>query len=190
VEAIDMKRSLLIAFSLALFATTAFSQAGSIMLFSDPGATNCDVYDIPGLVVVYVVHMYTSGATGAQFRVDHMSWGAGTLMWIADAVTPPYVPVGNSQTGIQIGYGLCMISPNLILQIQYLAQGLSPPCSYIQVVSHPTATPPGILVADCAIPPILWPATGGDVVVNPDPTCMCDIPVQETTWGQIKALYQ
>jgi hypothetical protein len=26
--------------------------------------------------------------------------------------------------------------------------------------------------------------------VNPDVTCMCSVPVNETTWGGIKALYQ
>jgi hypothetical protein len=36
----------------------------------------------------------------------------------------------------------------------------------------------------------MWPATGGDIVVNPDGSCMCDIPVESTTWGKIKELYK
>ncbi|MCK4776515.1 MAG: hypothetical protein KAT30_17080, partial [Candidatus Krumholzibacteria bacterium] len=76
-------------------------------------------------------------------------------------------------------------------RIDYFAQGLSPPCSYIQVVADPLAyDPPGIQVADCAFPPNVVNATGGDVVVNPDASCMCNIPVEETTWGKVKALYR
>jgi hypothetical protein len=33
-------------------------------------------------------------------------------------------------------------------------------------------------------------ATGGDVVINPIEGCFCDIPVEETSWGQIKSLYK
>jgi hypothetical protein len=168
----------------------AFAQTGSIGLFADVGATNCDVYDVvPGLVIVYVVHVYTPGATAAQFKVDHLSWGAGTLTYLAEFATPPYIPIGNSQTGITIAYGSCQPSPNMIMTIQYFGSALTPPCSYIQVVPDPAANPPGILVAECT-PPSLKVATGGDVVVNPDPTCFCNIPVEETTWGQVKALYQ
>ena len=191
VEAIDMKRSLLIALCVVFCSSMAFAQAGSIMLFSDPGATTCDLYDMPGIMSVFVFHMYTPGATGAQFMVDHWSWGAGAWIWISDTpIPPPGVYIGNSQTGIQIGYSMCIFQPTMILRIDYFVPFPSPPCSYIQVVGHPTATPPGILVADCAVPSNLLTATGGDVVVNPNASCMCSIPVEETTWGQVKALYQ
>jgi hypothetical protein len=78
----------------------------------------------------------------------------------------------------------------MILTIQFFAQGLSGPCSYCQVMADPTATPPGIYVTDCSSPPLLLNATGGDVVINPIPGCFCNIPVEETSWGQIKSLYQ
>jgi hypothetical protein len=32
--------------------------------------------------------------------------------------------------------------------------------------------------------------TGGQLIVNPAPGCQCSVPVEETTWGQVKALYQ
>jgi hypothetical protein len=188
-----MKRSLLIAFVLLSGANIVIAQPpGSIGLFADPGATICDVSDQypSGVRRIYVVHVNTPGAYGAQFRVDHVSWGAN-LTYLTESVTWPYVAVGSSITGIQIGYGGCIPSPNMIMYIDFWGSGQSPPCSYIQVVPHLTATPPGILVPDCNYPDFnLVNATGGDVVVNPDASCHCDIPVHETTWGQVKALYQ
>jgi hypothetical protein len=190
-EVFDMKRALLIVFCLSFLAGAVNAQVpGSIGLFADPAASYCDVYDYaPGIVIVYVVHVMTTGATASQFRVDSNSWGAN-MLYLSEVVTPPYYAIGNSQTGVSIAYTYCVPSPNMIMYIQYFAQGLSATCSKIKVVDHPTATPPGIYVVDCSDPPNLLTATGGSVVINPDATCMCDIPVEETTWGKIKSLYQ
>ena len=186
-----MKRSLLIAFVLLFGANIVTAQPpGSIGLFVDPGGTICDVYDqLPGLVTVYVVHMYTPGATGSRFMVNHWSWGAA-LIHLGETVTPPYIGIGSYTTGITIGYNACVPSPNMIMKLDFFGNGISATCSYIQVVPDPLAVPPGIYVMGCTAPLNWAPATGGDVVVNPDPSCMCDIPVQETTWGRVKALYQ
>jgi hypothetical protein len=188
-----MKRSLLIAFVLLFGTNIVTSQPlGSIGLFADEGASSCSVYDIiPAFVItIYVVHVHTPGAAGAQFMVDHWSWGAN-LTVLVETVTPPYIHVGNSETGISIGYGgMCVPAPNMILTISYLGSGQSLPCSYILVMPAPTAGPPGIYVTDCATPPNLLNATGGALLVNPMLDCNCSIPVEETTWGRVKALYQ
>lgn len=188
-----MKRFMLLSIGLLLVSSLAFAQTGSIGLFSDVMGTNCDVYDsAPGLVLVYVVHVYTPGATASQFIVADM-WG-NTMTYLSEAVTAPYIKIGTcagpAATGCAIAYGGCVGSPNMILTLQYFASGTTPTCSYLQVMADPSATPPGIYVTDCADPPNLLTATGGDVVLNPDATCMCDIPVEETSWGQIKSLYQ
>lgn len=185
-----MKRSVFLALMLICTASVAFAQPpGSIGLFSDPGGTNCDVNDIvPGLVIIYVVHVYTPGATAAQFRVV-CGWGAN-MIYLSDVVTPPYFSIGSSQTGIVIAYGVCATSPNMILALNFFGQGLSAPCSYCQVMDDPTASPPGIYVWDCSDPPQVLNATGGDVVINPVAGCFCDVPVEGTTWGGVKALYQ
>ena len=89
-----------------------------------------------------------------------------------------------------IAYGGCYASPNLILTIHYFGNGITPTCSLIKVMPDPSATPPGIYVTDCADPPILGGAVGNAMVINPVPGCGCDIPVEQTSWGQIKSLYQ
>ena len=189
-----MKRFMLLSVGLLLVAGLAFAQGGSIGLFSTPAPVNCDVYDIPGVIMVYVVHVFSPGATAAQFIVNDVSWG-NLMIFLAEAATPPYIKIGTCTMsggggGCAIAFGMCVPSPNMMLTITYFAQGMTGPCSYIQVMADPSAMPPGIYVTDCSSPPILLNATGGDVVVNPDATCMCNIPVEETTWGQIKSLYQ
>jgi hypothetical protein len=46
--------------------------------------------------------------------------------------------------------------------------------------------------ADCNYLPNKTFPEGGQIVINPNETCECmrPVPVQETTWGQIKSLYQ
>jgi hypothetical protein len=185
-----MRKMLLLSMVLLLASTLAFAQPpGSIGLFADPGATNCDVYDqVPGLVIIYVVHVYTPGATAAQFMVV-CAWGS-LMTYLAETPTPPYICIGNSQTGVACAYGGCVPSPNVIMTLTFFGSGISAPCSYCQVMADPSATPPGIYVTDCASPPNLLNATGGDVVINPIPGCFCNIPVEETSWGHIKNLYQ
>lgn len=184
---------LLLSMVLLFISSLTFAQPGSIGLFSAPTGTNCDLYDtMPGLVLVYVVHVFTPGATAAQFRVASL-WG-NAMTYLAESPTAPYIKIGTCYSntgGCAIAYGGCMGSPNMILTIQFFASGLTPPCSYLQVM--PDITPPAkpaVLVTDCADPPHLLNATGGDVVINPQAGCFCNIPVEETSWGQIKSLYK
>lgn len=180
-----MKRSLLIAVCLALCASLSFAQGGSIMLFNSTAANDCDMYDsAPGLISVYVIHMYAPCVTASEFMVGQF----GTVLtYIADTVTPPFLAIGNSQSGITIAYGGSYASPIHILTIQYFGSGISPPCTHLQVVAHPAVG--AIQAVDCAT--TIVPATGGDIVMNPvPPDCVCNIPVKETTWGQLKSLYE
>lgn len=146
---------------------------------------NCNLNNLPGFMQVHVVHVYTPGATACQFRLQHI----GTpLTWIGDTIPPPFFAIGTSQSGIAIGYTACYASPIHVLTVMYM--GVSAPCDLIRVVADPTATPPGIYVYDCSIPAIILTATGGAARINPNGTCQCTVPVEETTWGQVKALYQ
>ncbi len=186
-----MKKALLLAVCLMLAGTVAFAQPpGSIGIFADTGGTNCDIYDsAPALITTYVVHVYTPGATASQWRLDCVTWNNGGWSYLGE--TSPYTAViGNSQTGIAIAYGYCAASPNLLLTVNWFGSGLASTCQFCQIVDDPTAVPPGIYVADCEDPPNVVTATGGDVVINPIEGCFCNIPAEETSWGQLKALYQ
>jgi hypothetical protein len=180
----------LVVLVIALFAGTAYPQPGSIMLFVDPAYTDCDTDDIPGLLSIYVVHMhcvFPQYASGSQFMVDHWSFGC-ILTHVGETVHTP-VSIGTTQTGLSLGYGGCIPCPNLLVTINFFAQGLSPDCCHIQVMPDVAADPPEVLVVGCEPLFDLAVATGGDVVINPTEDCFCDVAVQETNWGKIKSLY-
>ncbi len=185
-----MKKVLLLCICFLVAASITLAQPpGSIGVFADTQGLICDVYDAPGLLTLHVVHVYTPGATGSQFRLDCSTWNNGFWTYLGETFAFPTV-IGNTQTGIAIAYGYCASSPNLLVTVNYFVQGLAGTCQFCQIVADPNAIPPGIYVADCSDPPNVVTATGGDVVINPEPGCYCDIPAQQTSWGQLKALYQ
>jgi hypothetical protein len=169
----------------------AFAQAGSIGVFADPAGASCDLLDaVPGLYNVYVVHVFTPGATASQFAV---TWTAG-MMFLSESPTAPYIKIGTCSqpgTGCAIAYGGCIGSPNMILTISFFAQLLSAPCSMFHVIPDQTApAKTSVLVTDCGDPPLLLNATGGEAFVNNNGSCPCNVPVEETTWGGIKSMYR
>jgi hypothetical protein len=187
---VGMKKALLLTIALLCISSLVFAQAGSIGVFADPGGAVCDLVDFPGLVVIYVVHVYTPGATGSQFSLteNHL------MTYLAETVTAPYLKIGTcagpAGFGCAIAYGGCYASPNMMLMVQYFGNGITPPCGTIQVDVDYTAAIPGMYVSDCADPPNLLTGTGGTAFINNDGSCPCNIPVEETSWGQIKSLYK
>lgn len=113
--------------------------------------------------------------------------------------------VGNSQTGVQVCYGECLIPGNSpLISINYLSFGTSSSCAEFRVVPHPDAE--AIEVIDCGgTPKSAW---GGVIFVNPSVVCndcpgtvnmfpgtakyfSCEpLRVETSSWGAIKALYQ
>ena len=183
-----MKRSVLIAFVIVCSASMAFAQAGSIGVFADAGATDCNIVDGASLVTVFFVHVNTTGATASQWMLD-----LGGLPWthLGDIMQAPTV-IGTSVGGISLGYGGCRQAPYLMGQANFFGSS-APACSRIQIVADPLAPTGGIEGVDCLLPPD-GPnkniPTGGTAIVNSNGECLCNVPVEESTWGGIKALYQ
>ncbi|MCK5645104.1 MAG: hypothetical protein KAJ19_30165 [Gammaproteobacteria bacterium] len=171
------------------------AQPGSISLSSSSYRSwCCNSYDQqPGLIKIYVYHVFTPGATASQFMV--VSSSGAYLTYLGES-SPFDAVIGNSQTGIAISYGACLSSPISLLEIMYFGMGLSETCSFISVRPSPSTPSGNIEVADCSDPPNVLFSVGGDLVINPDESCMwwecfCDPdPVEQTSWGQIKSLYR
>jgi len=178
-----MKQLLLSAVVLLFGASLAFAQApgGIIGVYSDQGAGSCELEDFAGFGVTdyYVVHTHVR-CTGSQFMVT--SGHLGTPL--PDKPVFP-VTVGTSATGVSIGYGACYGVPRHILTISFFCEGLTPYGTTMQVVGHPTATPPGLLATDCA--GNLVEATGLTSYINRP--CNSPVAVEESTWGKVKALF-
>lgn len=181
-----MKKVALLTVAMLCVASFVFAQGGSIGVFGDVGGTNCYINDAgPGLLSLYVVHVNVPGATASQFWAPTPACMAGAT-YLSDS-SPFAVVIGSSQTGVAIGYGGCFLGPIHVLTIQYFGAGTTAPCCYFDVKPDPGAASGQIEVVDCAENLIY--ATGQSGLVNADGTCECGVPTQDTTWGQMKALY-
>lgn len=178
-----MKKALLLTFALMLCAGMAFAQQGSVGIFRDAAGTNCNLLDTtPGLTPYYVVHVYTTGSTACQYSAPKPT--CMTATYLSD--TNPFpVTVGSSQTGVSVGYGTCRVGPIHVQTVSYFTMGTTPACCYYPVLADPAV---GVIgTVDCAFEPGV--ATGGIGIVNANGTCDCNVPVEDTTWGGVKALY-
>ncbi|NIO02164.1 MAG: hypothetical protein GTO42_08485 [Candidatus Latescibacteria bacterium] len=180
-----MLRAMLISICLLLIASIAFAQAGNIGIFGNDLGTSCSVVDAGGLVTIYVLHLYSSGATASQFMVEQRN---GACMTYISEDSPHTTVIGNSQVGVAVAYGACMTSPIHVLTINYFGC-TSPECSMLKVVPDPVATHLGVLITDCGDPPNLLETTGGALIINENTSCPCTWSVTETSWGLIKSLY-
>jgi hypothetical protein len=157
---------------------------GSIGIFADNAGTDCNLVDSGSLIVVYVLHVHTDGATASQFRIDISGTG---WTWLGD--NWGYTVIGNSMVGVSYGYGTCMSGPIHLGSVNFLGTNVAP-CTHISVAADPMALSGKIEGVDCSTPELKTFPTGGQVVVNATPECLCNVPVQEMTWGGVKALYR
>ena len=153
---------------------------GKVALYSDSLFTDSTYVDnVPSVLHVYVVHQdFFALPLGISFRIERSAGFTGT--WLSES-SPFTVVVGNSQTGVAISYGVCKTPPVLLLDIMYFAHGTSGPCSSLASTAHPPS-PSGRIEVNTCMEGVL--AEPGRLRVN------CTVPVESTTWGQVKALYQ
>jgi hypothetical protein len=187
-----MKKILILALAVIFYAVPSFAQGGLIGVYLDTWGEICDIDDCDlgttTILEVQIVHKLAPCATASQFMVVTSSGFTGT--YLGEEVPDPFGGFGNSRYGIAIAYGDQYSSPIHILIIRYLIYGTSAPNSYIEVVADPDESR-GIIMTDCNNPPLVHPALGGRAYVNGDGTFSCTTtPIQDASWGQIKALYR
>jgi len=178
-----MKKVVLLALSVICVSGLAFGQnVGSIDIFADPGLTVCNIVPPPAPFSVYVAQTNVGdGTTAVQFMLE------SPANFSSLGESSPYLTIGNSSTGVSVSFSACKSGTFLILTVTYFAAGVTPACDWMSVVADPSD--PGVQYIDCSDNTIFVPSAG-QARVNPDVTCMCSVPVNETTWGGIKALYQ
>ncbi|UCH84113.1 MAG: hypothetical protein JSW50_00025, partial [Candidatus Latescibacterota bacterium] len=142
-----MKTLLLLTCIVILSANLAFAQGGVIVFFGDPGGTDCNLWDnVTGLCLYYVFHFLHGGATASQFSATKPAcFGA---MWLNDTSVFT-VKIGDSQSGVAIGYGQCMPAPTHILTINYFCQATTGSCSEYRAGPYPAVASGKIEVVDC-----------------------------------------
>jgi hypothetical protein len=187
---------------LLLSASTVLAQtSGTIGIsFAEITLDGCERTDTPGPQTVFVVHSPPLGATASRFRIQN---GPGATLTYVSEVHRFSQTVGNTQTGITICYdGACLIGPELLVTITYMGYGTSGNCSELQVVPHPEAET--VEAIGCAFEPVRTYVS--NFRLNVGSGCGCGdthlfagtarafgcspLPVEESTWGRIKALYR
>jgi len=191
-----MKRALVVAGALLLIVAPAMGQYGTLGVYSDETGCECNVYDtLPGtLVNVYIVHRnIVDGLNGVRFIVT--GGGGMSMTYLGESkIGPPMEITGNIVDGYNVSYGSCVTGGLTIMQIAYFGMASSSTCSWLEVSAAPGAPGGQVEGSDCDDAAVT--VAGLQTPVNPDATCECDVPgcqpvpVEETTWGNIKALYR
>jgi hypothetical protein len=179
-----MKRLLFIALCIVCASSTASAQwVGSIGAFGDAEATDCNITDTGSLVEVHIIHVYSIDVTASRFMLDVSATGWAHLgdTWDFD------VHMGTTITGASVAYDACLDGPIHLVTVSFTGNNTAP-CTYIKIVPDPASLYGRIEAADCD-QNIIFP-TGGWAIVNVNDNCRCCIPVEQTTWGGVKALYR
>ncbi len=140
---------------------------------------------------MYVVHIGTTGAAACQYKATKPACFPAS--YLSDS-SPFSVVIGNSQTGVSIGYGSCRVGSVHVQTISFFGTGTTPQCCFYTLGCDPlggtNACALGYVdIVDCTQSAAFAKPQVG--VINPNASCTCiDIVAeQETSWGQIKALY-
>jgi hypothetical protein len=159
----------------------------TIGLYADFSGVDCNIIDsAPGLLSIFVVHHSPGGATGCQFAAPMPACMVGAT-YLSDTVA--FFQIGYSQEGTAVPYGSCQIGATHALTMNFFASGLTEPCCLYPLIADPDVVEGQVVVIDCDNNVV--PAAGLVAVINGDGTCPCgySVPVHETSWGRIKALY-
>jgi hypothetical protein len=197
---------LLIGLVFCFDAPPTFPQAGIIGISGDAAGTDCNIVDEGGLVLVYIFYYHTDGSRGARFRLNVDGFGWTFLGDIGEF----YRTAGRSIDGITVCWDQCLSGTFKLLTVNFLGSAV-PTCTPIAIDAHPGG---GVEGLDCDLN-VIHPAA--DIsYVNPDGSCTCHtcrtgtetacttklgpaetipsdfcatVPVDQSTWGMIKSLY-
>jgi hypothetical protein len=150
-----------------------------------------------GILTVYIFYNNNCGygcITGAAFRLA--SGGGFTGTYIGETWHSGFALIGNIHDGVN-AVSIDTYDPGLLASVQYMTDGMSPPCSWLKVVGWPEYDD-DIMVYRCD-DQFLAAGTHGVLSINvsyedrytcdPIPWC-APVATHETTWGQIKSLYR
>ncbi|MHC4062697.1 MAG: Ig-like domain-containing domain [Planctomycetota bacterium] len=167
-----MKRLALISVVFLLGASTCLAQYGYIGVFSDHGATNCNIVSSGSLITIHVFHLYPSDAMSSSFSVPIPECLTG-FTYINEL--PSFAQfTGDSQSGITIEYGACISSTVHLLTVNWVGSGTAPECCYIIPAGHSQSASGKAEMTDCESQVHL--ANVSYAIVNETPFCECGQP--------------
>jgi len=159
-------------------------------------------YEMPGTVVseLYIVaHGFDAWLSAIEFRLALPS----ELVWLGDVWDQSHLALGSSPTGIAVAFPLPV---NAFAPVQVLTVVVLWMCQDCDMIAENCATANTLVCVDVypssdRIRAVTWPdqrliqATSGTAIICPT---LCGggscpelpVPVDETTWGRIKAQYR
>lgn len=178
----------------ALYWGNAGAQGGGLLFVAaDQGASSREFTDTQGLCTIYIVHDDLAGGSqysAVRFKIDNNDF---TGTWVGDNTS--FQTVGNSQSGISVVYSGCLQPPVLALAVTYACEGTSG-CTTVSLVPDPGSLQGQIEAYDCddqlVSPPVVAELCVNGSLVEDDfiGFCSCQVPVEPSTWGAIKAVYE
>jgi hypothetical protein len=181
-----MKKVLLLTVIMVFSASMASAQLGQLVVSADPLGADCNIVDgAPGLLKIWVVHTLGVGIAGSEFSAPAPSCMIGAT-YLSDG-DQAGAAVGDTQTGLSIGYGACSASPVAVVSMSFFGAGLSAPCCQYPILPHPIT---GLIIFNDCIPVDLPGQAGPPATINgDDAVCPCAVPTEESTWGAVKSLF-
>jgi hypothetical protein len=200
-EEVTMKRTLSILAFMVLAAGLGWANPvpdyGAIGWYEDQVGVECNLHvpSGPEWKTYYLVHTRFSNATAVQFKIPLptcMTWESGPSLEFNLAVGTPIMI--DPSIEMKFEYVRCMEFPDAPVVIATYSGNAptSTPCCPLAVLPGDIS---GYKWWDCQgkewAEPWVW-ELGVTSYVNANSTCWCwdPIPVEETTWGQVKAMYR
>lgn len=185
-----MKRVLLLALTMMCVAGAASAAGvGHLGLFADQAGTSCDVTDATyASFAIYVLQVDADAANTSQFRVI---LPAGlTAIKGAFEVPGTMLSLGTFEGGITITYVGCKSSfPLLIGTLNFVGLGTTPGCQRFIIAADPAVASGKVEIVDCSSV-IHTVDYNLDAFLSTSGSCGCSVPVEQSNWSKIKALYQ
>jgi hypothetical protein len=187
----------LVCLALVCVSSPALSQTGGLIsLTGTADGSVCSIIDTsPGSVEVHIIVFNVIGLNAIQFAAPKPNCWTGAT-WVSDNIPTP-VTIGDTQDtviGLAIAWGgLCLDGPAYVGSMTFSTLGNAPPCCSYPILKatgdlHPEIDGP--IAVLCSDPQHVAGVTA-NAVINPESQCACvqPVPVEESTWGAIKALY-
>ena len=179
-----MLTALVMSFSFSPALAQLDMEGGNIGVFADDAGTSCNLSDAPGVLSVYFLCLGAIDATASQWAAPHPT--CLHAEHISDVCAFP-IYIGDTETGIIVGYPTCKVGTFLIVTATYNVLESATECCRWSVVPDPSLPSGKIETVDCFF--MVHYPPGGQAVVNATPECTCSVPTEDTTWGKLKALY-
>jgi len=169
---------------LAVFgATVASAQTPFVAVYFDQNFTTLQKdCPGPGLDELYVVLVNANSfVSGAEYQIFY----PGSITWLADTNTPP-VTIGSSPTGISLGFNIPQNGYFAVLlhTVQILWN-----CADCSVTNDPIVVGPNPFSGALTPQWTDWPNYDLFGALGLTSQVCATVATEETTWGQVKALY-